>query len=211
MDRLDGVVKGHRPLRRNQVGDLHVVTAALGPDQGRHTEHAAAHRLLVLASQRREIGGFEVVRPTGDVQPGALRRDLVGRMLIDGQVVLVLGALQLETEAVSHLGALSAGRGRGQERRQPLRSRVALPDRRLGMPLVGRVVLAEREEPKLGPDPTGLFDLGQPHGSPVGPGAEEVDVDGRLADGHLVVECTGVAAASRGITSVSKRCSGSWS
>ena len=71
------------------------------------------------------------------------------------------------------------------------------------------VVLAQGEEPELGFDPSSLLDFRNPHGASVGPRAEKVDVDGRLAGAHLAFECTAFDCASIGITSLSKRCSGS--
>src|SRR4029077_1054540 len=147
--------------------------------------------------------------PACDIQARALGHDSMGCVLIQGQVVFVTRALQGQAEAITEIGALGAGGGRRQKGREAFRLRVTLPDGRVGGALVGLVVLAQRKERKPGPDPAGLLDLGQPHRSAIGPGTEEVDVDGRLTDSHLVVECTEVAPASWGMTSVSNRWSGS--
>src|SRR6266566_3195690 len=63
MDGFNRVIERDRPLRWNQLGDLQVVAAAFGPDEGRYAKHAAAHRLLMLARQGREIGRFEISFP----------------------------------------------------------------------------------------------------------------------------------------------------
>src|SRR5207244_24798 len=56
VDALDGVVERDRAVGRDQVVDLEVVAAALGPDKGGHAEDALANRLGVVAGQRREVG-----------------------------------------------------------------------------------------------------------------------------------------------------------
>src|SRR5438132_5507876 len=49
VDALDGVVERYRAVGRDQVVDLEVVAAALGPEKGGHAEDALANRLGVVA------------------------------------------------------------------------------------------------------------------------------------------------------------------
>src|SRR3989454_9842723 len=109
-------------------------------------------------------------------------------------------SLERNPEAIACLRTLDAGGGGSQKGGQTLGVRVAFPYGRLGQALAGVVVLAQREKSKLRPDPTSLLYVRQPHGSPVGPGTEEVDVDGRLTGAHAF-ECIGIGCTSKGATS----------
>src|ERR1700737_3742679 len=111
VDGFDGVVEGDCAVGRNEVRDLQVITPALEPGKRRHTEHATPHRLRVLLGERREIRRLDVLLPARDVQSGALGYDAMGRMLIEGQMVFVAGALEGGAEPIPPRGA-PAPRGR---------------------------------------------------------------------------------------------------
>src|SRR5256714_7322719 len=134
-----------------------------------------------------------------DVGLGWLGDEPKGSVIVDRQMIFVSRPLQRQPEAVARLSPLGAGGGRRQKGGQTLGERVAFPDGRLGRALAGVVVLAQREKAKLRPDPPRLLDVCQPHCSPVGPGTEEVDVDGRLTDAHAWVEWIGIDCRSNGM------------
>src|ERR1700694_26013 len=117
VDGFDGVVEGDCAVGWNEVCDLQVVAPALEPGKRRHTEHATPHRLRVLLGERREIRRLDVLLPARDVQSGALGHDAMGRMLIEGQMVFVAGALEGEPEAITELVAPGPGGGRCPNRR----------------------------------------------------------------------------------------------
>src|SRR5256885_4428142 len=119
------------------------------------------------------------------------------------------GTLQRDPKPVTLLRPLRAGGRRRQEGGQSLGLRIPLPDWRSTGTLASLVILAERKEPVLRPNAARLFHFRQPHCATVGPGTEEVDVDGRFAAGHPATECTAAGLLSRGMTSDSSRRSGS--
>src|SRR5438093_4117607 len=202
VDCLDGVVEGDRAVRRNQIRDFQVVAAPFRPHQRRHSKDAALHGLGVFPGQGREIALLDIALEAGDVELGSLGDQPMGRPLVDRKVVFVPGSLEPKPEPLASLDPLGAGGGGRQERGQALGVWIPFPYGRLSRPLAGIVVLAQREKSKVWPDPPRLLHVRQPHGSPVGPGTEEVDVDRGLAKDHPIVECTRAAEATCGVTSV---------